>query len=416
LVLALVAAVVILPLGVLGHFSPAGSPFPGLNFEAAQSVLPKESPLDRSILISPGSQGPSSNIGGLIAVIDPANGAGQWVQPFGSDTEESFPWLAIGDDLVAVNGLQIGTAGVRQIGTAVAFSPLSPQRTQILGRATYVVRAFTSGAVWLVVNASFPNPAQPSDSGCTLEEVSLPGRVLMPRSSFPCGWTIDGPAVGGLLVTRPPSGHPGADSTAGSLIVWDTTNRRIQANYGAPSFNVQVDGDNGTVVIWNECPSSPCGPDSVTDLAARRSFALPSLPSGWQASSSYVLAPDGALAAVVALPDATEATVNTDPGTGPPPCCYYGVHAVTSELFVYDLRTDSIVESRSFFAASEPLVQWSADGSYVFVTRDLESIEAVPLWSDTASIRVLAVPPGTGAPVVDDVYPSESFLPVAVGV
>ena len=152
---------------------------PPVTFEGPPSLLPGQAPLDQSILVSPAglSHGSMSGRGALqLTVVDPANGTDRLVQPFSGNPLFTFPWIASGDEVVAVNGLN-GTAGSPQVGTAAAFSPTRPQAIRTLGRASYVVDAYGPGDVWLVVDPSFDIGALAAASGCTVEEVSLAGRV-----------------------------------------------------------------------------------------------------------------------------------------------------------------------------------------------------------------------------------------------
>ena len=171
MVLVIVTATVAITLS-----SRHGQSSPGLTFEAPPSLLPGRAPLAQSILVSPAGS-PGTMSGGRpteLTVIDPANATHHGVQPFSSNTLETFPWIASGDDLVAVNGLQ-DTETIPQVGTAVAFSPTrAPESIRTLGRASYVVDAFTPGDIWLVVDPGFGGTLA-ADSGCRVEEVSLAG-------------------------------------------------------------------------------------------------------------------------------------------------------------------------------------------------------------------------------------------------
>ena len=401
MVLVIVSATVAITLS-----SRHGQSSPGLTFEAPPSLLPGRAPLAQSILVSPAGF-PGTMSGGRpteLTVIDPANATHHGVQPFSSNTLETFPWVASGDDLVAVNGLQ-DTETIPQVGTAVAFSPTRAQSIRTLGRASYVVDAFTPGDIWLVVDPGFGGTLA-ADSGCTVEEVSLAGRVLVGSRSYPCDWTVDGPAPAGLLVTQA-SKPPALEKSPETLSIWDPASNRVEASYGYASPYLQLDGDSGNSVLWNGCNSTPCAPDNFTDLATGRTAVLPRVANGWHVDSSYVLAPNGSFAAVVAISDATSASLRSERQPPVQPCCYPGVQAVLSEVFVYNLHTDSLVESRPLTVASDLHARWSADDAYLFLTLDLQHIEAVPLWSDAASVRVSAVPGDTAD------APSESFLPLA---
>jgi len=200
---------------------------------------------------------------------------------------------------------------------------------------------------------------------------------------------------------------PALEKSPETLSIWDPASNRVEASYGYASPYLQLDGDSGNSVLWNECNSTPCAPDNFTDLATGRTVVLPRVGNGWHVDSSYILAPNGSFAAVVAISDATSTALRSERQPPTQPCCYPGVQAVPSEVFVYNLHTDSLVESRPLTAASDLHARWSADNAYLFLTLDLQHIEAVPLWSDAASVRVSAVPGDTAD------APSESFLPLA---
>jgi hypothetical protein len=399
----LVALAVAIPL-VVRHGAGGGT-----NFQASASLLPSQSALNRTVLVSPaGMSGSSSGGGGEITIINPASGVSRTVQPFGASVTVTYPWLGTGDELVAVNGLQ-DTAGTPQVGTAVSFDPEVPSSARDLGTASYVVSAMSPVDVWLVVDPSVSGSVAQTLNGCSVEEVSLSARVVVQPHSYPCGWTIDGPAPAGLLVTKAGLRPTGVEDAAGVLSVWDPLTNRIEASYGKSSTNLEVDGDSGTFVLWNECASSPCT-DEVTDLTSGTTRTLPKLPAGWLSNSSYALSGHGPFAAVLAITTSTRASLNSG-GAISPPCCYFGVHAVSSALFVYNLETDALVESRSLSAASGAILRWSDDGGYVFLTLDLSDIEAVPAWSVSGAIRMIHVPDGDSSFGAQNA--AESFLPVA---
>jgi hypothetical protein len=87
-------------------------------------------------------------------------------------------------------------------------------------------------------------------------------------------------------------------------------------------------------------------------------------------------------------------------------------------LSIYNIHTDTLVESRLLPVASRADVAWAPDTGYLFVTRDLKTIDAAPAWSASAPIRAIPVrPPVTG----DDLRRltgfhgnvAEEFLPVS---
>ncbi|HUI02405.1 MAG TPA: hypothetical protein VLZ77_02605 [Acidimicrobiales bacterium] len=394
----IIALAVIIPLVVLGPSST--------------SLLPEETPLNHSGLFEPAGRAGSREGGGAgnfnFAIIDPATGTTTPVRPFSSNTLVSTPFVASGNELVDVIGLK-DTVGVPNVGTAVAFTPDRPQVIRSLGTASYVVDASTSNDVWLVVDPEFPYPVI-SDSGCTVEEVSLFGVVATSPRPFPCGWSIKGPAPRGLLVERVALSAQSCGWKCvppARLSSWDPIDQRVIANYGYASKNLSIDADNGQIVLWNECDGPHCV-DNATNLVSGRTTIVPELPKGWQRLTQYTLSPDGNFAAVIEISNRTEAALEHYARTLPrsPPCCYFGVHAIPSRLLVYNLSLDRLVEQRSFMAASYPVVEWSPDGGWLFVTEDLQHIEAVPMWSDSESVR--SVPTRKR---IDGEAPAESFLP-----
>lgn len=391
-----VALIVVLSLSVRGPSSLR-------DFQATSRMLPPRSTLSDSVLVTPGGLPQGTYVGTsqsrTILATNPAAGRWRSLNPFPRNTLESFPWATGGNDVIAVNGLD-DVANDPQIGTAEAFSPERPNSPVALGRATYVVNAERLDAVWLVITPDGPGSPFSGETGCSIEQVSTTGRVVIGRRSFPCGWRIDGPAPGGLLVTRAPLPKRGQGWAPGTLSRWNPVTDHVYASYGERNTAVDVDGDNGTVALWNQCRRMPCAPDLVTNLKTGQTRRLPALTSTWNSNFQYMLSPNGRFAALIL----NHPSPNTG-GVVSPPCCDYGVHAVKSAILVYNLRFDRLVETRLLLAASVPFAWWSPDNGYLFVTRDLTHIEAVPLWSVRPPVRVLRVEiPRQAVPA------SESFL------
>jgi hypothetical protein len=55
-------------------------------------------------------------------------------------------------------------------------------------------------------------------------------------------------------------------------------------------------------------------------------------------------------------------------------------------------------------------MQWATDSAYLFVTRDVADIQAVPLWSDSAAIHLVKMPPSDQEGDLRLALPAESFL------
>lgn len=398
----ILALAVVVGGALLITFSSGSKSRPSLTFQSNSSPLPARTSLAGTDLLAPGACSCWS-VGGALGyafhILHPATGALDSFHPFDANTEVTLPWASSGRELVDVIGLPTYFPNV---GTAIAIGPGHPLHLRALGRATYVVDGSTPGDVWLVVNPY--NGNQTSDeAGCTVEEISLDGTVDQPPRPFPCTWQIEGPAPTGLLVKT-----ARLEQGRRTLRTWSPTLGRIDASYGFASNNLSIDGDSNGVALWNECDDPPLCVDEATDLATGRTTFLPGLPRGWNQLTRYSLSPSGQFAAVLAISERTQAALRRYHRflSHSQPCCYYGVIAVQAELFVYGLEGDTLVESRPLLAASVPLLEWSPDGGWLFVTRDLQSIESVPMWSATAPIRLLRTT-GTRRPQPE----AETFLP-----
>lgn len=368
--------------------------------------LPPRSDLGQILLFTPvGASADGAGNGYHMQVIHPAIGVVDAIDPFTSNPALEIAPTIVGDDIVVVDAGQNNSLPFPGVGTAVAFAPSNPTVLKRLGRADYVVNASTPGAVWLVVGPdSGPGPG-PNYKGCSTEEVALSGRVLRGPFGFPCTLTIEGPAPDGLIVTV-----PWVDPLLISLEEWNPAKHKLVAKYSAPTENLVLDADNGNTLFWNTCVDSDC-PEQVTNLVNRRRVAIPVLPKGWNLGpQTYAISPNGAFVAVLGTSDATLKAMSKGPYVNPP-CCYYGVTGIRQELFVYSVRTEALVERRPLVAASSAEMQFSADSGFLFVTRDLSHIEAVPLWSPDSPIKVSSVPQDG----ISGDTPAESFIPVETG-
>jgi hypothetical protein len=239
---------------------------------------------------------------------------------------------------------------------------------------------------------------------CTVEEVALTGHVLLPDRPFPCTWTIDGPAPGGLVVTEGVA--PGGSSPGLSVLgTWDPNHDVAPRSIGRAT-HLSVYSDEGTTLLWDECNSSPssCQPE-LTDLQNGRTMTLPDLAARWRADSTYVLDPSGRFVAIVVAGRGADAPSLAES------CCYRDLKAIASDILLYDTGTDSLVEARPLTAGSEAHIAWPASGGYVILTRDRDSIEAVPLWSDSAPIRIITIPK-EAMTLAPSGYMTETFMVV----
>ena len=340
-----------------------------------------------------------------LTVIDPANATHHGVQPFSSNTLETFPWIASGDDLVAVNGLQ-DTETIPQVGTAVAFSPTPRSRS---GRSVRLhmlstpSRLVTSGSLSTPVSAVRSPPIQVAGS----RRSPWPGRVLLRSRSYPCDWTVDGPAPAGLLVTRA-SKPPALEKSPETLSIWDPASDGLKPATGMPL----------RIYSWTVTAGTQCSGTSATRLRARPTTS-PISPRGeplcsqgcpttgtWTQATSWPRTAPSPLSSPSPMPPRplSEANGSLQHSHVVTP----GSRRIPSEVFVYNLphgQHRRVPPAAGHVPTFTP--RWSADDAYLFLTLDLQHIEAVPLWSDAASVRVSAVPGDTAD------APSESFLPLA---
>jgi hypothetical protein len=376
---AVLVLAVSVPLLVRAHGTPT------VDFQQSAALLPSQGSLDKSVLLAVVSESD-------LLIISASTGTSR-SESQAAIARADYPLLATGNGVVGVDA----GPGESSVGTAVALSPTYASSPVTLGRASYVVDGFMPGEVWLVVSPHVPQVS--GKSPCDVEEVKLSGQVLVKPTGFPCSWTVEGAAPEGLLVARSEVEATPSSGLFATLSVWDPANNRITASFGYQA-NLQVDGDTGTTAIWNNCSNfvarASC-PDRVTNLATSQTSVLPELPRGWTASSNYVLSSNGYYAAVVAVP----ATVATQLFAGSPddfavPTGSRDLRPVGSALFIYNLRTDSLVEARSLTVAAMPAIEWSLDTGYVFISQDPTHVAAVPAWSDSAPIRSISVPNSYG--------------------
>jgi WD40 repeat protein len=232
--------------------------------------------------------------------------------------------------------------------------------------------------------------------------MSVTGSQLSRSIPFACGATLIGAVRGGLLI----------DAADGSIEVWDPSSgaTRTLSGFAAPQPLNYLWEENSILVTpnWANFCSSDC---ELVVASSTTGVVKPEViqpPPGTSLTTTAALSPDGRFVGLVAIPDSTvQAIENQAPSS--PPCCYVGSAPVAGEVVIVRSASGQVAMSRPTTLLWPARVQWSADGSYVLVTRSLyHDIEAVPAWSSSAPDSDIHLP---SQPTTR--YPGEGFVVVA---
>jgi hypothetical protein len=368
------------------------------------SLLPAAGSLGTSVLLTPGASLTGQGIGASASevpmqLINPVTSAVTPITPFQASVQITLPWVQVGDFAVDVIGLN-DMMGQPQVGRAEAFSAARPSLVD-LGRASYVVAGVSADEAWLVVNPNWNDTGGFTD--CSVEEVSMAGTALSAVDPMSCDLRVVGASPAGLLVTRHETTTTAADGS--SLSLWQPASGRIVTTYASGDINVQ--GVSGAFALFENCGTG-C-PEFATNLRTGRTFELPKVPDGLTAQWPFSLDPYGPYAADLAVTPATLRSLSANAGVSGG-CCYYNAQAMPALLLLYNLDTRTLVERRAISTESVFDMQWTPDSAYLFVTRDMAHVQAVPLWSATASIRLVETPSSDDEGALRVALPAESFL------
>jgi putative ABC transport system ATP-binding protein len=272
--------------------------------------------------------------------------------------------------------------GEQSSGPVELFTPGSTV-VRKLGTASGVFAGSAPASVWLIS----PRSAGSAGTGCTVEEVSVTGKVLVATKPIPCAWTVAGSNSNGLIVLESPT-----KQGAPTLHLWDPASGHDETIASLPAHEyVSVSGNTYAFASGGGCATSCSlttgsvgGTSSTLSLRAKAPMNFLEF-----AASTFSLSPDGSLIAVEELPFYMQPTGNTgNPATQNCSYVQYCMLRVTGgAIALFDATTGQLVGERklSYLIGGGPPV-WSPDGAYIFVPAGEQSIDAVPMWSMSAPV------------------------------
>jgi hypothetical protein len=424
-------AVLVAAAGALIGFASSGgkgthrvAPIVNHSAHKATPLLIRPARLSNSLLFVPGGAASvETNAPTAITVVNAGTGSlvtrlpfpakPSWVYPVPSwvSPTTDYPWLVEGSYVVAVLGPFAYAYGV-DTGTAFAFQPAQPAKAISLGPATYAFLAARPDAVWLTTDSAkmtdFMNVKFPSNRKCTIREETLAGVALTPTVPYPCDQSLLGVVDGGFL-----SSPNGAVKSSSPLQVWDPLTGRVVrtlvAGESVAATQASLVSFTSRYVVWS-APHPSClvwCRTFVTDLSTGRSAALRLFTPSGSAVIGNALSPVAPLLAEVVMPKHTQEALFAARSAWGGPCCFASVGSGPAHLLIFNVTDGRLLSSRPITAGLPESIQWSADGSFVFVTRDQTDVGAYPAWSATASSRVVRLRP-PAMPLDED--PVLSFL------
>ena len=279
-------------------------------------------------------------------------------------------------------------------GEAIAFRSAST-KTVDLGPASIAYPGLRSGTVWLLLHNSTLSGER--SRRCSLREVSLTGGLLVPPARVPCAWQFLDAVQGGVLVLAPP----------GVTEVWHP---RTGLTAPLPGFSaplVEAVGSTAVAEHWTQFCSVECRLWVANPVSLHIVDVHLDTPTGVSLTTSAALSPNGRFLAVAALPIGVATTIENSPIVSAG-CCNTGTRRVEGRLVIIRVATGQVAMSRPATFLDPPVVEWAPDGSYVFLTRSLHAVEAVPVWADGAPVHVIRFPTRVTTPP----DPGERFLVV----
>lgn len=377
LTLALLAGVVLVVVGIVvglgatrsttvtAYTTPGPEPLPG-NLASSVIVLPN----------LPGTTGVHSPSLPTVAEIDAATGQ-RLAAPAAPHTAAALPPVTTGRYVVDV--LFRSLSSYPDSGRAVAFRTGSRHVTP-LGYATSAVAGHRAGTVWLFLThvSMTGRPA----ATCLLRLVDTrDADVLIGPAVVPCQWQVLAAINGGLLVVSP----------EGQAEVWDPfTGLTSILNGFAPPVAEAV-GSSLVAPRWSRFCSTSCELELADPTTALVTDERVQPPAGVSLTTASAISPNGKFLAVTAVPIAVATELVNSPGVGPD-CCDSGNRPVNGRLVVFRLSNGTVALSRPATFLQPSLVEWSANGSYVFLTGSPDTIESVPVWSDAAPLKRTVFP------------------------
>ena len=269
-------------------------------------------------------------------------------------------------------------------GSAVVFHSGS-EKTTSLGFATSAFPGLKPGTVWLYQHRG--GAVAPNSSACSVRLVSVTGALLTPPAPITCVWRVLGAVTGGLLVLN----------RSGITEVWDPVHNLTDPLPGFFQPLVQSEGSTLVAEQWATFCSNDCRLRLANPVSGVEKKIHVQPPPGMSLSSYVALSPDGQFLATTAIPVGIAAEIEQQPiiGAG---CCFSGDRQLRGQVVIIRLSSGQVALSRPASFLLPSVVQWSPDGSYVFVARSRSRVLAVPAWSLITREQEIPFRTGGGRP------------------
>lgn len=414
-VLAVLALVVLVAALVIGLEATRSSTVTSFTTPGSE---PPPGPLAPSVVVLPnlpGTAGGKSADLPAVAEIDAATGA-RLHAPRALGLAAASPPITTGRWVVDV--LFHTVSSYPDAGEVVAFHTGSSRVTR-LGHATSAYPGLDPGTVWLLLH--YATLGGRGSRSCTIRLVKMTGQYVIPPTPVPCPWQILHAVRGGLVVL----------ARTGVTEVWNPYSGLTEPLADVQAPVVVAEGATVVAPQWRRFCSTHCVllvADPITSAVTR---VIVQPPTGISLTTSAAVSPNGDFIAFTGIPIGVATTMENSPVVGPN-CCDSGDRAIKGRLVVIRVpvgavdavtpttialptstSTTTVPPLSTTVALSRPasflqpsLVEWSANGSYVFVTRSVSAVVAVPVWSVAAPEVAIPIDTPPGRPP----DPGERFL------
>jgi hypothetical protein len=246
-----------------------------------------------------------------------------------------------------------------------------------LGPATQVLPGLEPGTFWLRYHGAQLDGGPKGECAVRLESAS--GRRLGRPATIPCAWEVFGAVRGGLLVV----------SSTGATEFWNPTTRLTVPIPYFSATSMQAVG--GTLVSpqWNLFCALRCRllwADPATGVLTHTTITPPGSSS---LTTAVAISPNGRYLAMIGVP--------IDDAAGLQNRSFFSSSAPRTKvihglLLIVRIATGQVAVSRPAIFQYPSLVEWSPDGSYVFLTRSATEVTAFPAWSTSVPSVVVSLP------------------------
>ncbi len=337
---------------------------------------PHQLPLRNVIIVQPGGGSAEAGPGPTTVATTNAASGRVTTRSLPPQRDTAFPWVVEGRLVVAVENLSAGGPGAPEIGTAYAFDPTTNAPPQGLGPATYAVAALEDNAVWLIArSASASQLLENATTGehCSVEEVTVVGRTVVPQTPLPCAFQVASAVPGGLLVRETIRNR---DETR--YEVWSPVRRRVVRRLAVMPVAGVVPNDR--MLAWETMRGPHCARTlactiDVLELATghRATWRAPA----HRAILSWALEPRGGSDLAVLLVSSSAYLRYRRAASWsvvPVP------QRVRARLVILNGKTGRPIVARGITATLSGGLMWAPDGGYVFTSERQESVPTMSRW------------------------------------